>query len=119
MQAELDAARADAVAATRVASQASIAIPDVGESTQSELRAVTAEDGNLREAAREAYDAINDLLSELRNNVIIVQSELPRLQSEPATMRAVSDAVDAIVDGAENAKGALRGLRDIADSGNT
>jgi len=66
--------------------------------------------------AREVYEAINDILSEMRNNMILVQGELPNLKADGETMQAVSDAVEALVDSAETAKGALRGLRDLAET---
>ena len=70
----------------------------------------------LAARAREIYDSINDILSEMRNNMVLVQSELPNLKAEANTMQAVGDAVEALVDSAETAKGALRGLRDLAES---
>jgi hypothetical protein len=71
----------------------------------------------LAKRATEVYEAINDILSEMRNNMVLVQGELPQLRSDDAeTIKAVADAVEALVDGAETAKGALRGLRDLAES---
>ena len=70
----------------------------------------------LAAKAKEIYDAINDILSEMRNNMVLVQGELPNLKADGETMQAVSDAVEALVDSAETAKGALRGLRDLAES---
>jgi hypothetical protein len=53
----------------------------------------------------------------MRNHTILVQGELPNLTSDDGeTIRAVTDAVEALVDSAETAKGALRGLRDLAES---
>ena len=48
--------------------------------------------------------------------MVLVQGELPNLKADGETMQAVSDAVEALVDSAETAKGALRGLRDLAES---
>ena len=48
--------------------------------------------------------------------MVLVQSELPNLKAEGPTMQAVGEAVEALVDSAETAKGALRGLRDLAES---
>jgi chromosome segregation ATPase len=72
--------------------------------------------GEIAARAREVYEAINDILSEMRNNMILVQGELPNLSADGETMRAVGDAVEALVDSAETAKGALRGLRDLAEA---
>ena len=67
--------------------------------------------------AGEVYEAINDILSDMRNNMVLVQGELPNLKSEDSeTIQAVTDAVGALVDSAETAKGALRGLRTLAES---
>ncbi len=72
----------------------------------------------LAKKAKEIYDAINDILSEMRNNMVLVQGELPNLKSDDGeTMKAVTDAVESLVDSAETAKGALRGLRDLAAAG--
>jgi hypothetical protein len=69
----------------------------------------------LAKRAQEIYEAINDILSEMRNNMVLVQGELPNLQADGETLQAVGDAVEALVDSAETAKGALRGLRDLAE----
>jgi 2-phospho-L-lactate guanylyltransferase (CobY/MobA/RfbA family) len=74
----------------------------------------TAEAAALKQTASDVYDAINDILSEMRNNVVLVQGELPSLTG--AHLQAVAEAVEALVDNAETAKGALRGLRDLAQS---
>ncbi|MCW5820951.1 MAG: hypothetical protein KIT12_13700, partial [Trueperaceae bacterium] len=69
----------------------------------------------IAKAAGEVYESINDILSEMRNNMILVQGELPNLTANAETMAAVTDAVESLVNGAETAKGALRGLRDLAE----
>ena len=76
-----------------------------------------AANGELAKVAQEVYEAINDILSEMRNNMRLVQGELPNLKAEDQTLQAVSEAVEALVDNAETAKGALRGLRDLANAG--
>jgi hypothetical protein len=53
----------------------------------------------------------------MRNNMVLVQGELPKLKADGDTLQAVSQAVEALVDNAETAKGALRGLRDLANAG--
>jgi hypothetical protein len=47
--------------------------------------------------------------------MVLVKGELPNLTADAETMQAVADAVEALVDSAETAKGALRGLREIAE----
>jgi hypothetical protein len=78
---------------------------------------VTTMNGDLAKTAREVYESINDILSEMRNNMRLVQGELPNLKADGQTLEAVSQAVEALVDSAETAKGALRGLRDLANAG--
>ena len=70
----------------------------------------------LAARAKEIYEAINDILSDMRNNMILVQGELPKLKADGSTMQAVTEAVEALVDSAETAKGALRGLRELAEA---
>jgi chromosome segregation ATPase len=112
LQAEVDAAKTDAAKARAEAARARAAAD-----SQAEAIVGSPTDGNaLATAAREVYEAINDILSEMRNNMVLVQGELPNLKSDDdETMQAVSDAVEALVDNAETAKGALRNLRDLAD----
>ena len=57
-----------------------------------------------------------DFMAEMRNNMVLVKHELPNLKAEAQTMQVVADAVEALVDGAETAKGALRGLRELAEA---
>jgi chromosome segregation ATPase len=111
LQAEIDAVKMDALKARGEAARAKAAAD-----SQAEVVVDTggARTGELARVAGEVYEAINDILSELRNNMVLVQGELPNMQADPARMEAVQAAVDAMVDGAENAKGALRGLRDLA-----
>ncbi len=108
LQAEADAARTDAMKARAEAARAKAAA-DTGA-----VDVVGRSGGGADELtakAREVYDSINDILSEMRNNIVLVQGELGG-KAAPA----VQDAVDALVDNAETAKGALRGLRDLAEN---
>ena len=69
----------------------------------------------LRTATRDDCHAINDILSELRNNVILIQGEVGNLkESGGDAARIIADTVDSLVGNAEDAKGALRGLRELA-----
>ncbi len=54
----------------------------------------------------------------MRNNVVLVQGELPNLKSDDQeTIQAVATRSSALtVDNAETAKGALRGLRELAET---
>jgi predicted nucleic acid-binding Zn-ribbon protein len=116
LQAEVDAAKTDAAKARAEAARAKASIDAQAEAVI-EQTVVTPVNGELARVAQEVYDAINDILSEMRNNMVLVQGELPKLTADPPTMQAVSQAVEALVDNAETAKGALRGLRDLANTG--
>jgi chromosome segregation ATPase len=108
LQAETDAARTDAMKARAEAARAKAAA-DTGAVDVVGRNGGGADE--LTAKAREVYDSINDILSEMRNNIVLVQGELGG-KAAPA----VQDAVDALVDNAETAKGALRGLRDLAEN---
>ncbi|HSD90008.1 MAG TPA: hypothetical protein VLB44_20900, partial [Kofleriaceae bacterium] len=117
LQAEVDAAKTDAAKARAEAARARA-------SADSQAEAIVAAVGpspgggnpEITRVAKEVYEAINDILSEMRNNMVLVQGELPNMKSDDQeTMQAVTDAVEALVDNAETAKGSLRQLRDLAD----
>jgi hypothetical protein len=117
LQAELDAAKTDAAKARAEAARGkatadaqAVAVIDAAASPAS------GPNGDLARAAQEVYEEINDILSEMRNNMVLVQGEFPNLKADPDTLSAVGQAVDALVDNAETAKGALRGLRDLANA---
>jgi hypothetical protein len=74
--------------------------------------------GELAEVAQQVYDAINDILSELRNNILLIQGEVGTLAGGGGadSVRIITETVESLVGNAEDAKGALRGLRDLAGS---
>ena len=115
LQLEIEAAKMDAQKARTEAARAKASADAQAESI---IEAVGTPAGSpeLARRAKEIYEAINDILSEMRNNMVLVQGELPNLKADGETMQAVNDAVDALVDSAETAKGALRGLRDLAEN---
>jgi hypothetical protein len=116
LQAEVDAAKTDAAKARAEAARAKAAADAQAEAVI-EQPANGAPKGELAKLAQEVYEAINDILSEMRNNMRLVQGELPNLKADGQTLATVGQAVEAMVDNAETAKGALRGLRDLADAG--
>lgn len=75
----------------------------------------TAATPDVAHRAREIYETINDILSEMRNNLALVEQELPAGSESGAQTQAAGEAVEALVDSVETAKGALRGLRDLAE----
>ena len=115
LQLEIEAAKTDAQKARAEAARAKANADSQAESIIDAVGTV-AGSPELARRAKEIYEAINDILSEMRNNMVLVQGELPHLQSDAETLQAVNDAVEALVDSAETAKGALRGLRDLAEN---
>ncbi|MEJ7603892.1 MAG: hypothetical protein WKG01_38785 [Kofleriaceae bacterium] len=113
LQAEVDAAKTEAQKARAEAARARAAADSHAEVVID--AAATGSTAAITKAATEVYEAINDILSEMRNNMVLVKGELPNLNGNASTMQAVSEAVEALVDNAETAKGALRGLRDLAE----
>jgi chromosome segregation ATPase len=120
LEAAVDAAKTDAQKARAEAARAKASADAQAESIIDAVGSPASSliaSGELAKRAKEIYDAINDILSEMRNNMVLVQGELPNLKSDDGeTIQAVTDAVEALVDSAETAKGALRGLRDLAES---
>jgi predicted nucleic acid-binding Zn-ribbon protein len=117
LQAEVDAAKTDAAKARAEAARAKAAADAQAESVIDAAGSpASASNADIAKAAQEVYEAINDILSEMRNNMVLVQGELPNLKADASTLQAVGEAVEALVDSAETAKGALRGLRDLANA---
>jgi FHA domain len=118
LQAEVDAAKTDAAKARAEAARAKAAADAqaVAVLEHTTVSTVGPPASELARVAQELYESINDILSEMRNNMRLVQGELPNLKADGHTLEAVGQAVEAMVDNAETAKGALRGLRDLANT---
>jgi len=74
----------------------------------------------MAERAHEVYEAINDILSELRNNAVLADGEFGDLAGQiegqnPDSIRIIKEAIDALVGNAEDAKGALRSLKELVE----
>ena len=120
LQAEVDAAKTDAAKARAEAARAKAAadaqaVSVLEAAAPAPAPAASGNGAEIARAAQEVYESINDILSEMRNNMRLVQGELPNLKADGDTLQAVGEAVEALVDNAETAKGALRGLRDLAN----
>jgi len=99
-------------------------VPDTAkfEVELSETTAVVAPEKNpaaLRDKAIEVHELINDILSELRSNIMLVQSQLQSVSEGDSSdsMRIIVDTVETIVGNAEDAKGILRSLREVVEFG--
>jgi chromosome segregation ATPase len=124
LEAQLEAARVEVQAAKGEAERAKTS---AASASAAAAEAAPAADGGggggggadaseLARAAREIYDTINDILSELRNNLNLVKDELPNVGGgNPDSLRIITETVETLVGSAEDAKGSLRGLRDLAE----
>jgi chromosome segregation ATPase len=92
----------------------SFVLPDGEEAT-----AVVAAAGpdKLGERALTVHDSINDVLSELRSNILLIQGEFADLAKEHSghSARIIRETIEALVGNAEDAKGALRSLRELVE----
>src|SRR5262249_15983193 len=112
LQAEVDAAKTDAAKARAEAARAKAAADvqagaggkaaaDVegvavleGAATTITAPPVPSNGAEIARLAQEVYESINDILSEMRNNMRLVQGELPNLKADGHTLQAVTDAVE-------------------------
>lgn len=111
LRAELDAARADAKAAqTAAANGAAASAPAAGDAGGALV-------SQIQTMAMEVYESINDILSEIRNNLRLVQGDFAGLAEERTDepVRIISDTIQTLIDSAEDAKGVVRGLRELAE----
>ncbi len=112
LQAELDLAKTDAKQARAEAERAKAAAAN----TEATVITVPGAPSPMAVLAREVYDTINDVLSEIRNNIVVMQDESANLGGDGGEpMRIIKETIAAMVGQAEDAKGALRGLRDLAE----
>ena len=117
LEAELRTARAERDAAGRVSRQMKAVQVEDGDATA--VVHFGSNPAQIKDRAIDVHDAINDVLSELRNNTVILQEEFardPSARSEES-VRIMSDAIDAIVGQSEEAKGVLRRLRELVEFG--
>ena len=114
LEAELEAARAEVKQARTDAESAA-------QRAGGEIAGEAAGAGGdaIRSRAEEVYENINDVLSELRNNLILVQGEFGDLARERSddSSRIISETLETLVGNAEDAKGVLRGLRELVEFG--
>jgi chromosome segregation ATPase len=71
----------------------------------------------IRNKAVEVYESINDVLSDIRNNLRLVHSDFTGLAGErnDDSVRTIFETLQTLIDSAEDAKGVVRGLREIAE----
>jgi pSer/pThr/pTyr-binding forkhead associated (FHA) protein/DNA repair exonuclease SbcCD ATPase subunit len=73
----------------------------------------------IRNKAVEVYENINDVLSDIRNNLKLVHSDFTGLAGERTddSVRIIFETLQTLIDSAEDAKGVVRGLRELAEFG--
>ncbi len=74
----------------------------------------------MKDRAIEVHDGINDVLSELRNNAMILHEEFAKGPAgrSPESSRIMREAIESLLGQAEEAKGVLRRLRELVEFGN-
>lgn len=73
----------------------------------------------IKHRAEEAYSGINDMLSELRTNILLAKDLVAEHGSsvpDHTAVRTLEDAINVSVDRTEDAKGLLRKLREVIES---
>ncbi len=68
----------------------------------------------IQRRAEEAYNGVNDALSELRTNILLARRLVGELGADSAAKSELAAAISTSVDRAEDAKGILRVLREVA-----
>ena len=79
----------------------------------------SAQIGEIKKKAEEAYSGINDALSELRTNILLAKdlvAEHGKAVPDHDAARTLEDAINVSVDRTEDAKGLLRALREVIES---
>ena len=92
---------------------AELEMPD----TEATAIGVAAAPPELLDRTIEVHDGINDVLSEIRNNLLLVQGEFDALakgDSSPSA-RTIADTLETLVGNAEDAKGILRSLKELIE----
>jgi hypothetical protein len=125
LEAELRTARAEREAAQRTSRDMPAVSPDLpaahegdGDDATAVVRA-GANPATIKDRAIDVHDSINDVLSELRNNAMILHEEFSRKPPERSgdSSRIMGDAIEAVLAHAEEAKGVLRKLRELVEFG--
>ncbi|HKE17918.1 MAG TPA: FHA domain-containing protein [Kofleriaceae bacterium] len=124
LEQEVRTARAETHAAVkRSTAMRSAVLPVASAGEEHEPTAVVTQSRNpaaLVDRAIEVHDGINDVLSELRNNAMILHDEFAKGPAErsPESSRIMREAIEALLGQAEEAKGVLRRLRELVEFGN-
>jgi len=109
LEAELHAARSDAKQSELTDFEAEDTDPGMANPATEQLSSLAAE----------VYEGINDILSEIRNNLMLVHGEFSVLAKEQDSdsIRIISDTLDTLIGNAEDAKGTARRLREFVEFG--
>lgn len=124
LESELAAAKEAGAQQAQQAQQASEPVPVAETSAAEDAAAAEAAAeaarvaAEIRTRAGEVHDQVNDVLSELRQNLLLVQGEFSTPPGERSgdSDRMIHETLDALIGNAEDAKGILRTLRQLAES---
>ena len=70
----------------------------------------------LRSRAEDAYNAVNDALSQLRTNILLARRLVGELGNDGEAAQSLRAAIAASIDNTEDAKGVLRSLREVVEA---
>jgi len=117
LEREVRTAHAETNVARKTASRPAVHVPEDGESTA--VVTMGQNPAGIVDRAIEVHDGINDVLSELRNNALILHEEFRKEGSErsPESSRIMMEAIESLLGQAEEAKGVLRKLRELVEFG--
>jgi chromosome segregation ATPase len=123
LEAEVRTARAETNAVKKRTGMRSAVHPGVtGDEHEATavVAASTLNTAQMKDRAIEVHDGINDVLSELRNNAMILHDEFAKGPAErsPESSRIMREAIESLLGQAEEAKGVLRRLRELVEFGN-
>ena len=114
---QLHSAEATAAAATAAAAAAPVAAT-AAPVDHAKIQLAEQQLAELRHVATDAYDGINDSLSELRMSIVLAQetfNKMERTLPEKEVGRKLRDAIDETMNRADEAKGHIRSLRSLIE----
>jgi chromosome segregation ATPase len=119
LEAELRTARAEQEAARKGPARAAAGSNGADDGERTAVVSLGRNMGKIKDRAIEVHDGINDVLSELRNNAMILNEEFRKGPSErsPESSRIMGEAIESLLGQAEEAKGVLRRLRELVEFG--
>ncbi len=112
---QLEAARANVAA---VDAKWKIQVNELNAKLEAAPAASSGDSAVLQDMAMEAYEDTNDVLSEIRNNVRLLNDEIRELTKGQASegIVLILDTLESLQGATEDAKGAIRKIKEVAES---